>query len=220
MTSALMRKELRECAGLAALGLAGLAWLALSAIGISPFGFLFSQARGGAGTIPFIDDSFTLNFALAAGALVIALGFKQALSDQAGSAHLFLLHRPVKRQTIFLTKVLVGLALYFFLAALPILVYSLWAASAGTHASPFAWSMTTQAWITWLALHLVYLGAFLSGIRPAAWTGTRVMPLAASCALAGLAIATPVALGLVIMLSASAVFVMLILYVTETRDFA
>ena len=38
--------------------------------------------------------------------------------------------------------------------------------------------MTIPVWLTWLAVGLVYLGAFLSGIRPAAWWGTRLMPLA------------------------------------------
>lgn len=221
MTAALMRKELRECAGIAALGLLGLAWLTLSAINLSPFGMAFNLARGTAGAIPFLYDSFMMNFGLIAAALAVGLGFKQSLGDQLGNAHLFLLHRPVKRETIYLTKLSVGLAIYFVLAALPVVIYSLWAASEGTHASPFAWSMTTNAWMIWLSIHLVYLGAFLSGIRPAAWLGTRLLPLVAAIGLAVLAPSSlPVALGLPVLMLGSALFVVSILFVIETRDFA
>jgi hypothetical protein len=220
MTSALMRKELRECAGIAALGLVGLSWLALASIHLSPTFGLFSNARNGLGTIPFLVDSFAMNFALVAMALAIALGFKQSLGDQLGNAHLFLLHRPVGRQTIYLTKLAVGLALYFPLTALPVLVYALWAATPGTHASPFAWSMTASTWLSWLAIHLVYLGAFLSGIRPGAWMGTRLVPLAAACGLTALAAALPFIAGLLVVLLASAALVTAILFVNETRDFA
>jgi hypothetical protein len=93
MNSALMRKELRECAGLAALGLLGLAWLTLSAINLSPLRIAFSPTRGQAGSIPFLYDSFPMNFSLVAAALAIGLGLKQSLGDQFGNAHLFLLHR-------------------------------------------------------------------------------------------------------------------------------
>jgi len=219
MTSALTLKELRESAGLAALGLAGLGLLALTSIGFSPLGFMFSRS-GRAGRIPFIYDEFTWQFALAAGALAIALGFKQSLGDLLGDAQLFLLHRPVSRRTIYLTKILVGLSLYLVLAALPLAAYSLWAATGGTHASPFAWSMTVPAWTTWLAISIVYLGAFLSGIRPAAWLGTRLMPLAAACAVATIAATVPPAAGLAIAVVVDVALVALILYVAETRDFA
>ena len=40
--------------------------------------------------------------------------------------------------------------------------------------------MTAWAWQLWLCMPLVYLGAFLSGIRPARWFGTRLMPLVAA----------------------------------------
>jgi hypothetical protein len=40
--------------------------------------------------------------------------------------------------------------------------------------------MTVPAWQLCLCLSLVYLGAFLSGIRPACWFGTRLAPLVAA----------------------------------------
>jgi hypothetical protein len=44
--------------------------------------------------------------------------------------------------------------------------------------------MTVPAWQLWVTLLLVYLGAFLSGIRPARWFGTRLLPLVATAAFA------------------------------------
>lgn len=221
MTSALTLKELRESAGVAALGLAGLALVGLTAIGWNPLGSMFGQwGRGQPGTIPFLYDSFGWHFTLAAGVLAMALGFKQSVGDLLGDAQLFLLHRPVSRRTVYLTKVLVGLALYLLLAGLAVAIYAIWAASDGTHASPFAWSMTIPVWMTWLSISLVYLGAFLSGIRPAAWLGTRLMPLAAACALATLAASIPPLVGLAVALVAGMTLVSLILYVAQTRDFA
>jgi hypothetical protein len=218
MTSALTLKELRESAGLAALGLAGLALVALTAIGLSPLGGLLGRPQ--AGRIPFVYDSFAWQFALAAGVLAIALGFKQSLGDLWGDAQLFLLHRPISRRTFYGTKIAVGLSLYFVLAGLAILIYALWAASSGTHASPFAWSMTVPLWTTWLAVSLVYLGALLAGIRPAAWMGTRLMPLVAACAIAALTAALPPLAGLAVIAIAAAALISLILFVAQTRDFA
>jgi len=219
MTSALTLKELRESAGVAALGLAGLGLVALTAIGFSPLGMVISSGRP-SGTIPFLYDSFGGTFALAAGALAIALGLKQSLGDLVGDSQLFLLHRPVSRRAVYLTKIVVGLSLYLVLAGLAVAIYAIWAASSGTHASPFAWSMTVPVWMIWLSASLVYLGALLSGIRPAAWVGTRLMPLATACALATIAANLPPVWGLAVALVAGALYVALILFVAETRDFA
>jgi hypothetical protein len=150
----------------------------------------------------------------------MALGFKQSLGDLMGEAQLFLLHRPVSRRTVYVTKIVVGLSLYFGLAGLAILIYAIWAASSGTHASPFAWSMTVPVWMIWLSASLVYLGALLAGIRPAAWLGTRLMPPAAACAIATMAANLPPIWGLAVALASAAALVALILFVAETRDFA
>src|SRR6185503_13555355 len=113
----------------------------------------------------------------------VALGFKQSLGDLLGDAQLFLLHRPLSRRRIYATKILVGLSVYLVCGVVPILIYAAWAALPGTHASPFAWSMTSPSWVIWLVLTAVYLGALLSGVRPAAWFGTRLAPLVAAVSL-------------------------------------
>lgn len=218
MTSALTLKELRESAGLALLGLAGLVVLALTTMGFSPLSPMFGWQRPG--TIPFLYDSFVEYLAFGAGALAIALGFKQSLGDFWGDAQLFVLHRPISRRHVYLTKLLVGLALTVVLAAMTVALYALWAATPGTHASPFAWSMTGAAWMVCLAVSVVYLGAFLSGIRPAAWLGTRLMPLAAAAMAAAFVISSPIYVGLPVALVSDLVLIGLILHVVETRDFS
>jgi hypothetical protein len=65
-----------------------------------------------------------------------------------------------------------------------ILIYSIWAATPGKSGAPFAWSMTIAAWQSLLCLVLVYLSAFLCGIRPARWYGTRLAPAVAGITLA------------------------------------
>jgi hypothetical protein len=216
--NSLTHKELRECAAILGLGVLALGGLVAANLGVSPLAGMFgSYARGG---IPFLSDGFNLQFAMIALPLATALGFRQSLGDFSGDAHLFLLHRPITRRRIYGTKLCVGLAAYFVLTGLAILAYAVWAATPGTHASPFDWSMTATAWTLWLAVSLVYLGAFLSGIRPAAWLGTRLAPLAAAALMMSALLAAPVWLAGPAATICAAVFTVLILHVAATRDFA
>jgi hypothetical protein len=178
MTSALVYKEFRETLPIAALGLAALLFLALDGMGYSPAPNLLGQYQGGG--IPFFFDTFVQRFGLAASGLALALGFWQSLGDFWGDAQLFVLHRPISRRTIYAIKLAVGLAVYLICTLVPLIIYTWWAATPGTHASPFEWSMTTNVCTTWLQTTALYFGAFLSGIRPAAWLGTRLAPLAAA----------------------------------------
>lgn len=220
MTGALAYKELRENAWIAAVGLAAMLLVAVAAMGYSPLPRLIGPQQG-YGQIPFLSDSFTYQFGLVACVLALALGFRQSLGDLVGDAQLFLLHRPASRQRIFGTKLAVGLALYLVCGALPIGLYVLWAAAPGTHASPFAWSMTASTWTAWLAMTAIYLGALLSGIRPAAWLGTRLAPLAAGLLVAGMsALPLPWAGGLLLLLVGDALLVAAIIRIALERDFA
>ena len=89
-----------------------------------------------------------------------------------------LLTRPVSRAFVLNVKIAVGLGVYLSTSAVPILLYAIWAATPGTHASPFLWSMTWPMWQCWLGLSAIYLGALLTGLRPGRWWGTRWWPLA------------------------------------------
>ncbi len=81
--------------------------------------------------------------------------------------------------------------------------------------------MTGPAFHIWLLMPLAYLGAFASGIRPARWFGSRLLPLV-SVAIPGIflyilphwwLIAFP------LLLLVAAVLVSDILWEAETRDF-
>ena len=227
MTTALLYKEFRETLPIAVVGLACLLLVALEAMGYSPLPNLWFGGRL-IGAMPFVgyNDQFSSYFRMIAGGLALALGFWHALGDFWGEAHLFLLHRPVQRRTIYATKLVVGLVGYLLCAAAPILLYGLWAATPGTHASPFEWSMTLPAWESWFAMLTIYLGAFLSGLRPGAWVGTRLAPLAAAAgALAALQALWMLSGGplivvyIVLLMAADIALIVAILDTADARDF-
>jgi hypothetical protein len=227
MTGALIYKEFRETLPIAALGLTALLLVALEAMGYSPVPNLFSYQQ--AGRIPFVGyyDAFVGHFRMAAGGLALALGLWQSLGDFWGDAQLFVLHRPTCRRLIYGVKLGVGLLTYLICAAVPILLYAAWANTPGTHASPFEWSMTGGAWLAWLSMVTLYLGAFLTGIRPASWIGTRLAPLAAAGALlmvptmiALVASSAALLLSLLLMVVVDVALAISILHVLRVRNFA
>jgi hypothetical protein len=90
----------------------------------------------------------------------------------------FLFHRPATRRWLIGMKLLTGTVVYLACVAAPIVCYGLWAATPGTHASPFEWSMTVPSWTMAFGMTALYLGAFLTGIRPGRWSRSRLLPLA------------------------------------------
>ena len=108
--------------------------------------------------------------------LAIAVGFRQSAWEPSQGTALYLLHLPLRRRTIFLTKIATGISLLLLCTVLPIVVYATWASLPRTHPGPFEWMMTGPAFRLWLILPLVYLGEFASGIRP----GGPVVRLAAA----------------------------------------
>ena len=82
--------------------------------------------------------------------------------------------------------------------------------------------MTESEWCVWLSLPVAYLGAFLSGVRPARWFGTRLLPGVAGSVLfvivSQLPWPWPYALAGSLLLSV--VFTSLVFHVAATSDFA
>ena len=175
MLKALVIKELRESVGVFALA----AFVAIVAIGglmgysVIPI-FQFGSSNG----IPFVSDSVEFSLRVVIGGLALALGLKQASWEFAHNTYYFLLHRPIDRSRIFWIKLAIGAVLLFGLGSVMILIYAAWAANPGSIGTPFYWSMTVSAWRWLICLSLVYLSAFLCGIRPARWFGTRLAPAA------------------------------------------
>jgi hypothetical protein len=158
--------------------------------------------------------------------LAVGLGIRQAVAESSRGMWQFLLHRPAPRRWIVGGKLLVGMTLYLTVAAVPILVLSLWRSIPGTHPSPFRWSMMSDHWLVWYVLTPLYLGGFLTGLRPGRWVGTRLLPLAGTAIIvltaAGAAIdlAESWILALVAIAALDFVLLIIVFYVAETRDFS
>jgi ABC-type transport system involved in multi-copper enzyme maturation permease subunit len=173
MLKTLAWKETREMLPLVALAWGGTLLLFLAAArSIAPV----AEPRA----IPFVSSSLPSMLLLIGAIFGTAVGFWQTLTETGRGTFLFLLHRPIERSYIFKLKLLVGISLTLLVVGLPMLIYALWAATPGTHASPFFWAMSVSAWLGWLRLPLFYLGAFLSGLREARWWGSRALPLLAA----------------------------------------
>jgi len=189
MVRAIALKELREIWAFAALAVALYVGLVNNQIGNwnATLGFFLGWIPGlkpcaCPSEFPFLHDSFQTPYTFVAVTLAIALGLRQsAWEPSQGTAH-YLLHLPMSRSAIFLSKLLTGIGLLLVCTLLPIVVYGIWAATPGTHSAPFEWSMTAPVFQIWLTMPLLYLGAFLTGIRPARWYGSRLLPLIATVA--------------------------------------
>jgi hypothetical protein len=174
------------------------------------------------GTIPFISSSLPSTLLIIGAVFGMAVGYWQTLSESGRGTFLFLLHRPIERSQIFTLKLLVGISLTLLIVGLPMLIYALWAATPGTHASPFFWSMSVSAWLGWLRLPLFYLGAFLSVLREARWWGSRALPLLAAWGIYMILFGLeqwPVLLATV-SLAVMACYVVVIRSVAATRDYS
>jgi hypothetical protein len=217
---ALVFKELREVFGIAAAALGCYLALAINLMGAKVFDWVPAMPQG-TQEVPFTGGGFTVLFTLISVVFAVALGFRQSALESSRGTFLFLLHRPVGRDAVFLAKLAVGLGVLLGCAAVPIVLYAAWAAVPGHHPGPFSWSMTESAWQMALLMPLLYLGAFLSGIRPARSFGTRLLPLVASVVLVVLmnmlpwwAFGFPVAVLLCVLLAGN------VCYVARVRDYA
>lgn len=185
MWTALLSKEMRECALYA--GLALIAQMQVLGSGMDlPLIPIISSPRGT--EIPFLSYYYQSDresmFLTVSIIVAIIMGLHQTAWESWRQTTLFLLHRPMPRRQIFLGKILAGVILLLAVSALPLLLYCLWAATPGTHASPFYWGMTEAWWRDVLVALICYLGAFLAGLRPAIWIGSRTWPLVAASLLA------------------------------------
>ena len=226
MVLAIVKKELRETWVFAALAL-GLYLIYLSKLTgawarlLSSLFLWIPGMNAEPPDVPFVRDPFMTILFFIGAALAITLGFRQSAWEPSQRTAQYLLHLPLARRTIFLAKLATGISLLLGCTLVPILIYAIWAAMPATHAGPFEWSMTESAFLVWLVMPLVYLGAFASGIRPARWFGSRLLPLF-SVAMAGSIVAALSQwwlFALPLLLFVAAAFVSDILWEVETRDF-
>lgn len=173
----MLSKELRECGLYAGLALLAMIHYIGAGMDLPLIPFLNSDRQG---EIPFIGGRYDLDregtFVLIGVLAGVVLGLHQTVWESWRQTTLFLLHRPMPRAKIILSKILAGSLMILLITAGPLLIYSAWAAAPGTHASPFFWGMTETWWRGVEVAFVCYLGAFLAGIRPAAWLGSRTWP--------------------------------------------
>lgn len=179
MLKALVIKELRESGAIIALAVLAAVFAVVTLTGV-PLLPIFSSQESNA--IPFVSDSFTTLLAFIVGPMAVALGLKQSTWEFFHSTYYFLLHRPAPRSRIFWTKLATGCVVLLALGAAMIVIYGAWAAAPEHTGVPFEWSMTGPSWQLVVCMVPLYLSAFLTGIRPARWFGTRLAPLV--CAVA------------------------------------
>ncbi|MDZ4658438.1 MAG: hypothetical protein SH868_12745 [Bythopirellula sp.] len=216
MIKALAIKELREALGLLALGVVGIAYMTLSLIGMAILPGSYAEKP----YFPFAADAHALMQTVILGAFSLLLGFRQTAWELHNSTFCFILHRPLARRIVFVVKLAVGMMLVVLLNTLFVAVYGWWSATPATHPTPFFWSMTLPAWKTGFTMVLVYLGAFLSGLRPGNWFGSRLAPAAAGILAAGFASSIPWWwLSVVVWLSGIVVLLIGIFYYCQQRDF-
>ena len=183
MFRAMAMKELREVRGIGLLALAANVYLVAAAT--NPRVFPPVQRA----SVPLVNDDFFFSFfVVISAATAIALGLRQTWGESLRGTYPFLFHRPAERRWLVGVKLLIGVAVCLVSSAVSILGYAFWAATPGTHASPFEWSMTALAWQLWLSVTPLYLGAFLAGIRRGRWY-VRIFPLAAGGVFGGFAVA-------------------------------
>ena len=142
---ALMLKELREIVAIAVLALAAYLALVMSLMGTKLFYWIPGLPQGPE-NIPFLSTDFQSAFAVISGVFVLALGFRQSVWESTRGTFLFLLHRPVARRQLLLTKLATGIVVFLLCGSVPILLYAWWASVPGHHPGPFFWSMTGPAW--------------------------------------------------------------------------
>ncbi len=226
---ALILKELRSISRFIALALLVDGWLLSELTGQSNWlrgfpaptiGFALAQS----------DWLWWCGFLVAA--IASMLGLAMSLDDGLRGTWAFALFRPVSRRAYIGVKLLVGGAVTLALSLLPVVVYSVWAATPGNVAGPFRLSFLQPAIEACGWSVVVFLGAFLSGLRPAKWWWSRLWPLVTTVVLGmwfwlislepnfpmGLVPTTSQYLGLCV--GMVVVLVVSILAVVEERDFA
>ena len=177
---ALIRKELRENLKLAVLGL-GIFALVL-ALNVQKYSTILKNLGGISDSQqtylpwqPLVASDFLIGFFCAIFGAV--LGWFQIHNERHRDLWAFLVHRPITRTDIFLSKIIAGLMLYFLAAGLPLVCFIVWAGIPGHVAAPFQWAMALQtAWL-FLAGIAFYFAGMLTGLRQARWYASRTFGL-------------------------------------------
>jgi hypothetical protein len=209
MLKSILWKELRDL-------------LPLAIIAFASEGLLFGiVAQHSASEGELRDPRIVMPFLYMLGFLFpIAVGLWQISRESLGSNFLFLLHRPLGQRAIFGVKLLFGAVTCLLAIDLPLLVFVLWA-SHHAHGRLDDQSMSIMFALC-CDLFLLYLGAFLSALRPGLWYGSKFLPLLAAILLYAL-LQDHISWwrwALIVGVPLEISYVAAIIYVAQTRDYS
>ncbi len=186
MIRSLVIKEFWDLRGVIALGVVIHALLLANLLGMASYEWLPMREPS---ELPF-PSSFPLHLSIYTIFFAGLIGLVQALSDGRGQRWLFVLPMPVRTANWILGKLVFGLVSWALLGVGTYLL-GIWIVNTpGVFPAPFEWWMTRTGWFYLALAPLVYLGGFLSGIRPGSWFGTRLLPLLGSLMLIGVFLET------------------------------
>ena len=106
------------------------------------------------------------------------------LPDDREAARAFLVHRGVPINSIYWTRILVGLLIYFSVMFAPLGFASLYLASIGPDYAPVSAIQVIPACFAVVYCTAFYFAGIIVACRPSHWLGTRILPIAAAIATA------------------------------------
>ena len=164
---AIVWKELRSVVWVIALGAAAFGWFLSELLGVTTF--TRAQFPSNENVFPLVQTGWLLWYGFISAAFAGSLGLVMSLNDGAHRTWAFVLFRPISRRAYIGAKLLTGGVLTLVMVAAPALVYLVWGATPGNLLMPFDGSYATPAIEACGWSVVVFLGGFLSGIRPASW---------------------------------------------------
>lgn len=168
------KKELRENAKWAAMGLLALALALCYQIYNSVW------TTPSSNTLRDVWNRITQTMVLGGPLIATLLGMLQIIPEQRRDLWAFLMHRPAHRSSLFWGKVAAGLLLYAVATLVPFLGVVFWTKRPGVLTGPFVWGLTLGGLGGILAGVPFYFAGLLTGLRPARWYGSRVIPIVAA----------------------------------------
>jgi hypothetical protein len=169
---ALLWKEFRELLrpGLTALAIVGVGLLFTTSINRSDT----TVGMYGASITTF--SLFTLTSAVAG----LIIGWTQIRREHRGDAWALLVHRPVRRSTIWWSKVVAGASVYLLAAGIPMVLAAAWNATPGHQPAPYDVRMMLPDVADLLCGVVYYVAALVATMREARWYASRALPIGAA----------------------------------------
>lgn len=226
---AVMLKELRSTVWVVALGVIAFGGFLSEICGVTTL--TRNEFPTHENMFPLVQPLCLLWYGFIGASFAGSLGLVMSLNDGARGMWAFVLFRPSSRRAYIGAKLLTGGVLTLATVALPAIVYLVWAKTPGNVAIPFDWSYAQPAIEACGWAVVVFLGGFLTGIRPASWWWSRLWPLGATVVL-GMMLSGSVMGGFEpdimpsqaqywgLCLLVGAILVTSILHVVDERDFA